>query len=190
MLVRAALRTQLTSTYAVCCAASLTALFGEATRLDLSYMSMGPGLIVTGFMSPPLFGSVLISPGGRSIVYTPSPGYIGTDTLSYAVIDVNGIACQASLTITVLAPPPPPPLPPSPPPSPSPPPPPKPSPMPPLPPLPPPLPTPVPPPPLPPFGTTNCSSRTLSVRVFPCHDVGLPRMLFLPMLNPAACCQC
>jgi hypothetical protein len=80
---------QLTSEYAVCCDASVNAFYGSSSRYDLSFLSLGPGLIVTGFPTLPDFGKVVINAGARSIQYTPSPGFIGDDTLQYSVIDAT-----------------------------------------------------------------------------------------------------
>ena len=112
---------QLTAPRAVCCNASVNAYWGQRTRFDLSYLSMGLGLAVSDYPRFPQFGKALIGNDRRSIIYTPSPGFFGADSLVYRAADTYGNLCVAGLAITVLAPPPPPPLPPSPPPLPPPP---------------------------------------------------------------------
>ena len=160
---------QLTAAAAVCCPATVSAVMDTTNRFMMSALSMGPSIKATSFTNPPDFGAALLGPGGRSIFYTPSPGYYGEDVLTYAAMDANGVQCTGTLTINVMPPPPPPPSPPPSPPSPrpppSPPPPRPPPPRPPSPPSPPPESPPpaMPPPPSPsPPTTPNCSSTTLA----------------------------
>ncbi len=47
-------------------------------------------------------GSVTIKPDG-SIVYTPKPGFAGTDTIKYVISDDNGGFATASITVEVAA---------------------------------------------------------------------------------------
>ncbi|GJD94845.1 Ig-like domain-containing protein [Methylobacterium iners] len=45
-------------------------------------------------------GSVTINPDG-TLTYTPNPNFHGTDTISYRIVDAQGAAATASVTITV-----------------------------------------------------------------------------------------
>lgn len=47
----------------------------------------------------PAHGSATID--GNGIVYTPTPGYVGADTFSYKVVDPDGLAATAQVTVTV-----------------------------------------------------------------------------------------
>ena len=50
--------------------------------------------------TPPAHGSVVISPDG-TYTYTPAPGFSGTDTFTYKVVDSDGGVTFASVTVTV-----------------------------------------------------------------------------------------
>ena len=63
----------------------------------------------------PLHGIAVVNPANGQIVYTPNPGYFGTDVLTYQICDipvgdpsiclfVNGLCATATLTITIEAP--------------------------------------------------------------------------------------
>ncbi|WP_433827507.1 Ig-like domain-containing protein [Actinoplanes sp. CA-015351] len=48
----------------------------------------------------PAHGTVVLNANG-SVTYTPDPGFIGTDTFTYTVVDANGNVAQASVVIMV-----------------------------------------------------------------------------------------
>ncbi|MCI0699599.1 MAG: Ig-like domain repeat protein [Planctomycetia bacterium] len=58
-------------------------------------------LTVTGW-SQPQNGSVVLTPDG--FLYTPNPGFIGTNTFTYTVDDGSGGVTTATATVRVLAP--------------------------------------------------------------------------------------
>jgi len=60
----------------------------------------GDALVVES-VTQPLNGAAV--PSGTSVVYTPSPGLAGTDTLTYTTADGNGGTATATVTITVVA---------------------------------------------------------------------------------------
>jgi hypothetical protein len=41
---------------------------------------------------------------GDTILYTPTHNYVGPDTFTYTVTDINGVSAPATVTITVLPP--------------------------------------------------------------------------------------
>lgn len=49
----------------------------------------------------PAHGSAGIS--GDAVVYTPAPGFVGTDSFDYTITDVHGSSAQALVTVTVTA---------------------------------------------------------------------------------------
>jgi Big-like domain-containing protein len=62
------------------------------------------------FLGDPQHGTLDISASGLEAIYTPAPGYVGTDTIAYQAQDPFGQSSAVrALTITVTAPPPPPP---------------------------------------------------------------------------------
>ena len=61
------------------------------------------------FLGDPQHGTLDISASGLEALYTPAPGYVGTDTITYQAQDPFGQSSAVrALTITVTAPPPPP----------------------------------------------------------------------------------
>src|SRR5690606_31275597 len=58
--------------------------------------------IAIATLSQPAHGSASIE--GGSIRYLPAPGYTGTDSFTYTIIDGQGGADTATVTITVAAP--------------------------------------------------------------------------------------
>lgn len=71
----------------------LIAVLGNDTDLD------GHTLTVSS-ATPGANGSAAVQAGG-SILYTPNPGFIGTDAFSYAVDDGNGGSDTAAVTVSV-----------------------------------------------------------------------------------------
>ena len=51
-------------------------------------------------LAPPAHGTALVNPD-QTITYTPDPGFVGTDTFTYQVIDTDGQTGTASVTVTV-----------------------------------------------------------------------------------------
>ena len=52
-------------------------------------------------IAPPTDGSVVVNPDG-TVTYTPDPGFIGTDTFTYTVDDVEGLTSNvATVTVSV-----------------------------------------------------------------------------------------
>ncbi|WP_240220086.1 Ig-like domain-containing protein [Rheinheimera hassiensis] len=47
------------------------------------------------------FGTVSISDDGLTLLYTPAQDFVGTDTLSYSIIDGNNGSASATVTVTV-----------------------------------------------------------------------------------------
>jgi len=58
-------------------------------------------VLVVESVTQPLHGAVV--PSGGSVVYTPSPGFSGTDTFAYAIADGHGGTDTATVTVNVLA---------------------------------------------------------------------------------------
>lgn len=51
-------------------------------------------------------GSGTTTIAGNTVVYTPDPGFEGTDTFAYGVCDPSGACASATVTVSVTAPPP------------------------------------------------------------------------------------
>jgi hypothetical protein len=52
----------------------------------------------------PAHGTVVIAPNGTHLLYTPDPGFAGTDTFTYTIADRTGsdaLTSQATLTVTI-----------------------------------------------------------------------------------------
>jgi Bacterial Ig domain len=60
-------------------------------------------LRVTGFHDGPAHGTVTISADGKSVIYTPTLDYSGTDSFWYCISDGNGGQDKALLTVNVVA---------------------------------------------------------------------------------------
>jgi hypothetical protein len=86
---------------------SSTAVAGEAVVLQLKYDDVdGPGPYTLQVMTPPESGSVsAINPDG-SIMYTPDPGFTGTDRFEWVVNDGLVNSAEATATVVVEALPP------------------------------------------------------------------------------------
>src|SRR5207253_2681108 len=54
-------------------------------------------------VTTPAHGSASVS--GGQVLYTPAPGYFGTDTFQYTASDSNGSTSTAAVTLTINAPP-------------------------------------------------------------------------------------
>jgi hypothetical protein len=67
---------------------------------DLAFPSTGEVWTVAAATSP-LHGTASIAAGGRSVIYTPVPGFVGEDTFSYAVADGRGGTGSTTVTIDV-----------------------------------------------------------------------------------------
>jgi hypothetical protein len=69
----------------------------------------GDGDTLDIFVSDPQHGTLDIAGDGSSVTYTPAPGYVGPDAITYQAQDVLGLSSTTrTLTITVTTPPPPP----------------------------------------------------------------------------------
>jgi hypothetical protein len=49
-------------------------------------------------------GSVAIAVGGKSIVYSPPAGFVGTDSYTYTISDGNGGSATATVTVRIVTP--------------------------------------------------------------------------------------
>jgi hypothetical protein len=58
-------------------------------------------LLIAGVSGSLAGASLSVSPGGTSIIYTPRPGFSGTDTATYTLRDASGATAQAVITIEV-----------------------------------------------------------------------------------------
>ncbi len=58
-------------------------------------------VLVVESVTQPLHGAVV--PSGASVVYTPSPGFSGTDTFTYTIADGHGGTDTATVTVNALA---------------------------------------------------------------------------------------
>lgn len=78
---------------------------------DLPCSDPDPGAQITLLVGDPSHGTVTF-PGDGTMVYTPTPGYVGPDTFAFNAEDEFGLqAADAMMTIAVTAPPAPPPPP-------------------------------------------------------------------------------
>lgn len=81
---------------------SVTTNTGTATEifaLDNDIGTHDPSLVVT-IISAPANGTAVIQ-ANNSILYTPNPGFIGTDTLRYRITLASGATDTATVTIDV-----------------------------------------------------------------------------------------
>ncbi len=73
----------------------------------LSNDSAGPAnessqtLTITAVSTPSNGGTVTIAAGGKSVLYTPDPAYVGTETFTYTVVDNGSPTGSATATVTV-----------------------------------------------------------------------------------------
>jgi hypothetical protein len=58
-------------------------------------------LTITGVSAASNGGTVTIAPGGGSLIYTPNPSFIGTETFTYTVQDNGNPALSDTATVTV-----------------------------------------------------------------------------------------
>ena len=80
------------------CDDTMTALTGATTPLDVLANDKGNGLSITGVVAP-AHGTAAIVNG--KINYTPTPGYIGTDTFDYTMVDSFGVADTGTAPVTI-----------------------------------------------------------------------------------------
>ncbi len=67
---------------------------------DLITPDSGESLTITNIGSPSAGGTVTIAADGQSVLYTPVPGFTGTETFSYTMSD-GGLTDSGEVTITV-----------------------------------------------------------------------------------------
>ena len=80
------------------CDDTATTLTGVTTPIDVLANDKGNGLSITSVVTP-AHGTAAIVNG--KINYTPNPGYFGTDTFGYNIVDSFGIADTGTVTVTV-----------------------------------------------------------------------------------------
>ena len=73
-------------------------LQGQPVTIDVLDNDLGAGIGITD-VSQPANGSALIS--GDSVVYTPEPEFVGTDTFTYSIAGDSGETDSATVTVTV-----------------------------------------------------------------------------------------
>lgn len=61
----------------------------------------GFGLSLNSIVTPPSHGAATMG-AGNTVVYTPEPGFVGTDTLVYEIIDAAQQVSSATVTFTVV----------------------------------------------------------------------------------------
>ncbi|GHC68622.1 autotransporter domain-containing protein [Limoniibacter endophyticus] len=66
----------------------------------------GVDVVSVAVASAPSNGAVSVSASGMEIVYTPAPGFHGTDSFTYTATNAAGTSAPATATIQVAAPPP------------------------------------------------------------------------------------
>jgi hypothetical protein len=83
-------------THAVLANDSIAPDVGETLSITAAGSSHGLGTTEEG-------GTVEIAPDGKTILYTPAPGFEGTDTYRYTISDGNGGTDTATVTVNVIA---------------------------------------------------------------------------------------
>ena len=73
---------------------------------DNSGPDVGETLVISDFTSPSRGGQLSLSQNGSFLVYTPSDGFVGSETFSYTMEDGNGGSDSANVTIEVTPAPP------------------------------------------------------------------------------------
>ena len=73
----------------------------EGTPVDVDVLpnDSGDEIVVTA-VTQPTNGAASINPDG-TVRYTPNPSFVGTDTFTYTITDVNGATSIATVTVTV-----------------------------------------------------------------------------------------
>ena len=108
------------STPVVACPTNVTALNTNpppTTALTVLATSLGINNTIAAITAPPSNGTANISTTRTAINYTPNPGFFGTDSVGFTVVDAyNKTAATAAIISVQPPPPPPPPSPPRPPP--------------------------------------------------------------------------
>jgi cyclophilin family peptidyl-prolyl cis-trans isomerase len=69
---------------------------------DLITPDSGESLTITAVGPASEGGTVTIAPGGQSVLYTPVPGFTGTETFSYTMSD-GGLTDSGEVTVTVAS---------------------------------------------------------------------------------------
>ncbi|WP_224372498.1 Ig-like domain-containing protein [Hyalangium versicolor] len=68
---------------------------------DSSAPESGETLTVTEVTQPASGGTVTVAADGSGVVFTPEPGFMGTETFTYTVSDGNGGTATATVTVNV-----------------------------------------------------------------------------------------
>ncbi len=63
----------------------------------------GSEILTVVAVGRPANGTAALAPGGAGILYTPAPGFTGTDTFSYTIADGTGSPATGTVTVTVRA---------------------------------------------------------------------------------------
>jgi VCBS repeat-containing protein len=61
-------------------------------------------LLISKVGDPSSGGTVTRAPDNKSLIYTPAPGFVGTETFTYEVTDLSGATDEATVTVTVRGP--------------------------------------------------------------------------------------
>jgi len=73
----------------------------NATNNDGTAPDDGETLNITKIDPPSRGGTAVISPDGKSVVYSPKGGFVGTETIRYTVSDGRGGEARGSITVAV-----------------------------------------------------------------------------------------
>lgn len=69
---------------------------------DSSSPDTGETLTIISFTDPDAGGSLNVGTGGTTLLYTPAPGFEGTETFEYTISDGNGGEATATVTLDVI----------------------------------------------------------------------------------------
>jgi hypothetical protein len=72
---------------------------GTPVDVDVLVNDSGDEIVVTA-VTQPTNGAATINPEG-AVRYTPDPSFVGTDTFTYTITDLNGATSTATVAVTV-----------------------------------------------------------------------------------------
>jgi hypothetical protein len=75
---------------------------GQSTVIDVLGNDSGAQPLSIVSTTPPAAGNVTVAEEGRVLIYTPRPGFVGTDNFTYTVQDGAGNTDTATVTVTVF----------------------------------------------------------------------------------------
>lgn len=73
----------------------------DVLKNDIPYPAAGWTWIISAKTNPDQGGTLAIQGGGASLSYTPAPGFFGTETFTYTIVDAFGATAAATVSVHV-----------------------------------------------------------------------------------------